>query len=105
MMILDTKVPDKIKLALTIPEMLFMYEWMHGYFHMNGMIQMSVLNNGCDMIDYRTVEIEFNTKYGNHNEISGYKDETLKFIRSLSQESNFGGIRENDYLRYHPQAL
>ena len=100
-MILETlwENSQHINVSLTICELFLLKYWIDNNIDTSGDTQINVLRNGCDAHDYYHVQIMFE----DHNK-PDYAEENIKrikqivaFIKSLSQYSNFGGIRENEY--------
>lgn len=87
MLIIDDTFEKSIKINMTLEELWLLCKWMD-YNKLNS-AQVNILRNGCDMYDYYAIEIILET----NNE----KNKLVSFIRSLTQESNFGGIRKNEY--------
>lgn len=78
-----------LDINLTIREAYLLSVWMNFNIMYYGGTKLNFIENGCDMVDYYQTEIIFK----NNEE----KFKTIDYIRSLPQESNFGGIRENEY--------
>lgn len=93
MLINDTSRDDTIDINLTIEEMSGLGEWI--YNNIGSWVKMDIMRNGCDLIDYYNVHI-ITIDYM-ETSAKELKDKILAHIRSGPQESNFGGIRENEY--------
>jgi hypothetical protein len=91
MLVLNDKVENKIGLSATLEEIYLLSLWIKMYVECNGDVELHVTENGCDIIDYYGIEIIFDT--GDDEDGNRF----MNFIKSLSQESNFGGVRENEY--------
>ena len=89
MLIKDTRTPLKAFINMTLEEMFLLSMWIRTVSGFVEMPEILVIQNGCDVVDYYVALVTFAD--------SQDKKKLLKFIRSLSQESNFGGERHNEH--------
>lgn len=86
-MLLNSDTETTIKINLTLREIYVLSE--HIIDNYCAGTQLNIIGNGSDVVDYYSTEIIF--------ENSELKNRFLTWLKTLPQESNFGGIRENEY--------
>lgn len=89
MLIKDELKELSLKINMTLWEMNDLAIWIDKNEDISASTRINIIGNGVDMYDYYATEILFDTE--------SQKKILVDFIHGLSQESNFGGIRKNEY--------
>lgn len=92
-MIIKKETQKTINLSATLQEIFLLAKWMNRNICQ---ARLDILSNGCDLIDYYYIKI-YTDKLEDHSTHIKNKNNISKFIRNLNQNSNFGGVRKNEY--------
>jgi 2-hydroxy-3-keto-5-methylthiopentenyl-1-phosphate phosphatase len=94
MIIIDTAEENTLELSVTLcDEIQYLILFLSKHTEGASGHKIDIIKNGVDIRDYYHIKIIFDK----NSDYVQDKSRTIDFIRSLPQESNFDGIRENEY--------